>query len=172
MKRGGPAHALPASPLPAGWIPSPSDTKPEQNRPTSAIFRLLHQGKEAPPFRKPPKKGPITGKLLQERAEFRMEIQKRARGNEFPRALFGVSSIAHKPTGEARRFHGVCLRKKRWDAAPAAVIGKKETERVQMHPLLLVLYERLSPSPWRRSPRRSSPASSQCPRPSRSGWRP
>ena len=28
------------------------------------------------------------------------------------------------------------------------------------------------PSPWRRSPRRSSPASSRCPRPSRSGRRP
>ena len=42
-----------------------------------------------PPFRKPPKKGPITGKLLQDRAEFRMELQKRARGNEFPRALSG-----------------------------------------------------------------------------------
>ena len=30
----------------------------------------------------------------------------------------------------------------------------------------------ISPSPWRRSPQRSSPASSRCPRPSQSGWRP
>ena len=42
-----------------------------------------------PPFRKPPKKGPITGKLLQDRAEFRMEIQKKSPGERIPSGPFG-----------------------------------------------------------------------------------
>ena len=42
-----------------------------------------------PPFRNPPKKGPITGKLLQDRAEFRMEIQKKSPGERIPSGPFG-----------------------------------------------------------------------------------